>query len=28
LTFEGHVRTNMVPQTNQEPATEVKRSNP
>jgi lipopolysaccharide export system protein LptC len=28
LTFEGHVRTNIVPQTNQEPASEVKRSNP
>ena len=25
LTFEGHVRTNIVPQTNQEPASEVKR---
>ena len=28
LTFEGHVRTNIIPQTNQEPASEVKRSNP
>ncbi len=28
LTFEGHVRTNVVPQTNQEPASEVKRTNP
>ncbi len=28
LTFEGHVRTNIVPQTNQEPASEVKRTNP
>jgi lipopolysaccharide export system protein LptC len=28
LTFEGHVRTNIVPQTNQEPASEVKRPNP
>ena len=28
LTFEGHVRTNIVPQTNQEPASEVKRINP
>jgi lipopolysaccharide export system protein LptC len=28
LTFEGHVRTNIVPQTNQEPASEVKRSDP
>jgi lipopolysaccharide export system protein LptC len=28
LTFEGHVRTNIVPQTNQEPASEVKGTNP
>ena len=28
LTFEGHVRTNIVPQTDQEPASEVKRTNP
>ena len=28
LTFEGHVRTNIVPQANQEPASEVKRTNP
>ncbi len=28
LTFEGHVRTNIVPQINQEPASEVKRPNP
>jgi lipopolysaccharide export system protein LptC len=28
LTFEGHVRTNIVPQRNQEPASEVKRTNP
>ncbi len=28
LTFEGHVRTNIVPQTNQEPASEVKRTDP
>ncbi len=28
LTFEGHVRTNIVPQTNQAPASEVKRTNP
>ena len=28
LTFEGHVRTNIVPQTNQEPASEIKRTNP
>jgi lipopolysaccharide export system protein LptC len=28
LTFEGHVRTNIVPQTNQEAASEVKRTNP
>jgi lipopolysaccharide export system protein LptC len=28
LTFEGHVRTNIVPQTNHEPASEVKRTNP
>ncbi len=28
LTFEGHVRTNIVPQTNQEPASEAKGSNP
>jgi len=28
LTFEGHVRTNIVPQSNQEPASEVKRTNP
>jgi hypothetical protein len=28
LTFEGHVRTNIVPQSNQEPANEVKRANP
>jgi lipopolysaccharide export system protein LptC len=28
LTFEGHVRTNIVPQTNQEPASEVKGINP
>ena len=28
LTFEGHVRTNIVPQTSQEPASEVKRTNP
>jgi lipopolysaccharide export system protein LptC len=28
LTFEGHVRTNIVPQTSQEPASEVKRPNP
>jgi lipopolysaccharide export system protein LptC len=28
LTFEGHVRTNIVPQTNQQPAGEVKRTDP
>ena len=28
LTFEGHVRTNVVPQTNQEPASDVKGINP
>jgi lipopolysaccharide export system protein LptC len=28
LTFEGHVRTNIIPQSNQEPANEVKRANP
>jgi lipopolysaccharide export system protein LptC len=28
LTFEGHVRTNIVPQTGKEPASEVKRPNP
>jgi lipopolysaccharide export system protein LptC len=28
LTFDGHVRTNIVPQANQEPAGEVKRTNP
>src|ERR1700722_19750032 len=28
LTFEGHVQTNIVPQSNQEPASEVKRTNP
>jgi lipopolysaccharide export system protein LptC len=28
LTFEGHVRTNIVPQTNQEPTSDVKRTNP
>jgi len=28
LTFDGHVRTNIVPQANQEPASEVKRTNP
>jgi lipopolysaccharide export system protein LptC len=28
LTFEGHVRTNILPQTNQEPASEVKRTDP
>jgi lipopolysaccharide export system protein LptC len=28
LTFEGHVRTNIIPQTSQEPASEVKRPNP
>ena len=28
LTFEGHVRTKIVPQTNQEPASEVKGMNP
>jgi lipopolysaccharide export system protein LptC len=28
LTFEGHVRTNIVPQSKQEPASEVKRTNP
>jgi lipopolysaccharide export system protein LptC len=28
LTFEGHVRTNIVPQASQEPASEVKRPNP
>jgi lipopolysaccharide export system protein LptC len=28
LTFEGHVRTNIVPQANQKPASEVKGSNP
>jgi len=28
LTFEGHVRTNIVPQTNQQPASEVKRTDP
>jgi lipopolysaccharide export system protein LptC len=28
LTFEGHVRTNVVPQTNQEPASQVKRTDP
>jgi lipopolysaccharide export system protein LptC len=28
LTFEGHVRTNIVPQTNKEPASEVKRIDP
>jgi lipopolysaccharide export system protein LptC len=28
LTFDGHVRTNIVPQANQESASEVKRTNP
>jgi lipopolysaccharide export system protein LptC len=28
LTFEGHVRTNIVAQANQEPSTEIKRTNP
>ena len=28
LTFEGHVRTNIIPQAKQEPASEVKRTNP
>ncbi|MGB7977337.1 MAG: LPS export ABC transporter periplasmic protein LptC [Roseiarcus sp.] len=28
LTFEGHVRTNIVPQSNQEPTSEVKRTTP
>lgn len=28
LTFEGHVRTNIVPQANQQPAVDVKRTNP
>jgi lipopolysaccharide export system protein LptC len=28
LTFEGHVRTDIVPQTNQQPAADVKRTNP
>jgi lipopolysaccharide export system protein LptC len=28
LTFEGHVRTNIVPQASQEPASEAKRPNP
>jgi lipopolysaccharide export system protein LptC len=28
LTFEGHVRTNIVPQSKQEPANEVKRADP
>src|SRR5277367_1490417 len=28
LTFDGHVRTNIVPQASQEPASEVKRTNP
>ncbi len=28
LTFEGHVRTNIIPQSNQEPASEVKGTNP
>ena len=28
VTFEGHVRTNIVPQTNQEPASDVKGINP
>jgi lipopolysaccharide export system protein LptC len=28
LTFEGHVRTNIVPQANQGPASEAKRTNP
>jgi hypothetical protein len=28
LTFEGHVRTNIVAQSNQEPASEVKGTNP
>jgi lipopolysaccharide export system protein LptC len=28
LTFDGHVRTNIVPQANQESASEVKRANP
>jgi lipopolysaccharide export system protein LptC len=28
LTFEGHVRTNIVPQANQEPSSEVKGTNP
>lgn len=28
LTFEGHVRTNIVPQTDQDPAADVKRTNP
>lgn len=28
LTFEGHVRTNIVPQTGQQPAADVKRTNP
>ena len=28
LTFEGHVRTNIVPQANQQPAADVKRTNP
>lgn len=28
LTFEGHVRTNIVPQTDQQPGAEVKRTNP
>ena len=28
LTFEGHVRTNIIPQSNQEPANEAKRANP
>jgi lipopolysaccharide export system protein LptC len=28
LTFEGHVRTNVVPQTNREPASDVKGMNP
>lgn len=28
MTFEGHVRTNIVPQSKQEPANELKRTNP
>jgi lipopolysaccharide export system protein LptC len=28
LTFEGHVRTNIVPQANQEPSSEIKGNNP